>query len=451
MQLILRHPLAALLAGGLVLRLLLADLAGFPTDVGYFKSWAQIIASIGPEDFYDSGGFHDYAPGYMWVLWLFGDLDEIFQFSAGQWDYLLKLPPILADLASAYLLYQLLAGRTVVRPFGAVAIYLLLPPVLLLGAIWGQVDSFLAFFILLTIYFLDRERPVAAALAYTVGFLVKPQAIAVLPFFVFWIVRDHGPAWGDVREKLRLPLPPRLWLRMIGASLVATFVVVFPFFPSLLVWRPFVDLVHQVREAAGTTKLATFFAYNFWELLGPDVSTHCDVSTCHDPTTGAVTVGPEFLGLTPYVWGLLLFALSAAAVIVLLRRARGLGFLALGTSLSILAFFCFMTRMHERYLFPFFLPFLVACVLLRSRALWAGFVALATVHFLNLYFVYTNAQGTDLHVQWLYDLVRDTDLAGTGLATSRLLAFVVVGTFVALLGVTYRLTRAVPARAAEGA
>jgi hypothetical protein len=80
--------------------------------------------------------------------------------------------------------------------------------------------------------------------------------------------------------------------------------------------------------------------------------------------------------------------------------------------------------------------------------LWAGFVVLATAHFLNLYFVYTNAEGTDLHVQWLYDLVRSTDLAGTGISTSRFLALVLVGSFLALLVAAYRLARAVPARAA---
>jgi len=431
-----------------VLRLLLANLTAFPSDIGYFKSWAHIIADVGPQDFYGTPGLHDYAPGYMWTLWLFGELDRVLHFSTGQFDYLLKLPSILADLGSAIVLYLILAGRTVARPYGAAALYLLLPPVLLIGAVWGQVDSILAFFILLTIYFLDREQPVAAALAYTVGFLVKPQAIAALPFFVFWVVRDQRPAWRDVRGRLRLPLPPRLWLVMIGVSLAATLLIAFPFFPSPFVWRPLVDVAQQIRHGAASIKLTNAFAYNFWELLGPGVKGLCDVSTCRDPTTGAVSVGPEFLGLTPYVWGLLLFAFSVAAIIVLLRHARGAGFLALGTSLSFLAFFTFMTRMHERYLFPFFLAFLVACVMLRSRALWGLFVVLTTVHFLNLYYVYTLPSETDLHVQRIHAWLGDDDALGTGVSTSRFLAFLVVGSFVALLGITYRLTRRVPAGAA---
>jgi dolichyl-phosphate-mannose-protein mannosyltransferase len=117
-----RHPLAAVLAGGLVLRLLLAALPGFPDDLQYFRRWGETIASGGPEDFYASKGLHNYPPGYMHVLWLLGDLDETFGFDRSQWDYLLKLPSILADLGSAYVLYLLLAGQTAGERLGAAAL-----------------------------------------------------------------------------------------------------------------------------------------------------------------------------------------------------------------------------------------------------------------------------------------------------------------------------------------
>ena len=418
-----------------MLRLLLAALPGFPTDIGFFRFWARQIASNGPEDFYAPGEFHDYAPGYMWVLWLFGDIDETVDFSEGQWEYLLKLPAILADLGSAYLLYLFLRGRTVAPPIGAAALYLVFPPTLLIGAVWGQVDSILAFFVFLTIYLLDRERPVEAALAFTTGFLVKPQAVAALPFILFWFIRDHPPAWKQIRENLRLPLPPRLWLTTIGSSLGAAVVIAFPFFPSLLLWRPLFDLFSQVKESTSEIiPINSFFAYNFWELL--DISGRCDQTACANAPPGT-----EFLGLTTRTWGFILFALTVVSVIVVLRNARGPGFLALGTSLSMLAFFVFMTRMHERYLFPFFLPFLAACVLLRSRVLWTAFAALATVNFLNMYFVYTNHPAEQLRAQRLYEWLADRQLWGTDLGTGQALAFIVVATVPALVFEAHRLAR----------
>lgn len=421
-----------------MLRLLLAGLPGFAPDLGLFRLWGETISSGGPEDFYASAGFHNYPPGYMHVLWVFGDLDETFGFSASQWEYLLKLPSILADLGSAYVLYLLLAGRTVVPPLGAAALYLLFPPTLLIGAIWGQVDSILAFFVLLAIYLLDRGRPVPAILAFTAAFLVKPQAIAALPFLVFWVVRDHPPSWRRFRANVRLPVPPKLWLRMIGGTLSVSLAVAFPFFPSLLLWRPIIDLVQQMKDAAAEFySVNSFFAWNFWELLG--IASRCDVSVCRDQTTGVVTQGTEFLGLTTRFWGLALFVISTTAVIVVLRKARGPAFLALGTSLCMLAFFVFMTRMHERYLFPVFLPFLPACILLRSRVLWTVFGALGVVHLLNLWLVYTLAEGSALHVGWLVEWLRDPELWVTGLSTSRVLALIVVGGLMAAVLEAYRL------------
>ena len=155
------------------------------------------------------------------------------------------------------------------------------------------------------------------------------------------------------------------------------------------------------------------------------------------------TPGTEFLGLTTRTWGSVLFVFTVVAVIVVLRNARGPGFLALGTSLSMLAFFVFMTRMHERNLFPFFLPFLAACVLLRSRVLWTAFVALATVNFLNMYFVYTNhPEEEPLRVQGLYEWLADRQLWGTDLGTGQVLAFIVVATVPVLVFEAHRLARA---------
>lgn len=428
-----RRPLAATLAGGLVLQLLLALLPGFPTDIGFFHFWADRIASNGPEDFYAPGEFHDYPPGYMWVLWLYGDLDETLGFSDGQFEYLLKLPSIAANVGSAYLLYKFLAGRTRVRPIGAAALWLIFPPLLLIGPVWGQVDGILAFFVLLTIYLLDRDRPVAAALALTVGFLVKPQAVAALPFLLFWFVRDHPPAWRQIRENRRLPLPPRLWLTSIASSLGAAVVLSFPFFPSLLLWRPLFDLVSHLREtAAEIVPINSFFAYNFWELL--DISPRCDTTFCEGAPAGS-----QYLGLTTRTWGFALYALALVAVIVVLRKARGPAFLALGTALSMLAFFVFTTRMHERYLFAFFLPFLAACVLLRSRVLWMAFAVLAVVNFLNMYFVYANHPELNYRGQGLYEWLSDRDLWGTGVATGQVLAFFVVAAGPTLVYTAHRL------------
>ncbi len=91
----------ALLVFAALLRTVIMPYGGFPTDIGTFKGWATALAERGPEAFYGSG-FADYLPGYLYVLWLIGWLNERLQFSPSTFEYVIKLPSVIADVASAY-------------------------------------------------------------------------------------------------------------------------------------------------------------------------------------------------------------------------------------------------------------------------------------------------------------------------------------------------------------
>jgi hypothetical protein len=242
----------------------------------------------------------------------------------------------------------------------------------------------------------------------------------------------------EVRPGLRLPLPPRLWYRIIAAALAVTFVVIFPFFPSLKLWQPFLDLIHQLYVATNVYKVNSFWAYNFWTLFGL-----MKEGGGFWPDTG-VDQGRharEFLLLDTRTWGFILFALTVAVIIYTLRKSRGTGFLALGTALCVLAFYTFVTRMHERYVFAFFLPFLAACVLIRSRALWAAFAGLGLLHFVNLYHVYVYYYPDELKVNSVYNWLAQGDFWGTGLETVQILSAAVLAGLALALAAGFRLAR----------
>jgi len=366
--------LVVLVAGG-VLRLLLATFPGFGIDVGTFQAWSQQMAAGGPWDFYDTDFFTDYAPGYLYVLWFIGELHEIFAFTSGQYEYVLKLPSIIADLASAYLLYRLLDSQRMELRIASALAYLLFPATLFIGAVWGQVDSLLALFLLLSVYFLGRRRPVAAGVAYVVGFMVKPQAIAALPFFAFWALRNY---------------PPKVWAQVIGVSALVALALTVPFF-GYKEW----ELYDQLRFSANVYPYASFHAYNFW-----------GVFRYNQPDN------VEYIGLTYQYWGIALYAVTTLFIIYSLREAKGMGALALGTGLCVVAFFMFITRMHERYLFPAFLPLLAACVMYNSRYLWTGFAMLAVVQMLNLYHAYAEFNDNHLRIDWVFDWLQDPNMLG---------------------------------------
>ena len=386
-------PIAIVLAVGLVVRLLAAVLPGFGVDLGTFQFWSTRLADQGPWNFYSEGFFSDWSPGYLYVLWFFGGLDSVFDLNGDQFWYLLKTPSIAADLASAYLLYRILEGQRDGIRLGAAALYLLHPVVLLVGPVWGQVDSILAFFLLLTVYYLAQGRTLVAAVVYTTGFLVKPQAVAALPVFAFWGLRDEVclvlPALSEAGSGLEraIAFARNLFVRVwpiVAASLAAAFVIVFPFFPS----NPF-GIFGELKDATEVYPYNSFYAYNFWGLtdwLKPDDLT--------------------FWGLTYRSWGIILFAAATLSTIWTFRDAKGPGLLALATALSVLAFYLFVTRMHERYLFPSLLLLLTAGAALKARPVWAVFAVLSVVQFFNVYYAYINfTEDNYLRVGWLFDWI----------------------------------------------
>jgi hypothetical protein len=398
--------IAPLMIAGLFVRLALALLPGFGVDIGTFTSWSNDLAVNNPWNFYRQDYFTDYAPGYMYVLWVIGEINQQAHFDSDQMEYVLKLPSIAADLGSAYLLYVVLAAQRQRVRLGAVAAYLFFPPSLLIGAVWGQVDSILSFFLLLSVYYIGTNHPVRGAVAYTVGFLVKPQAIAALPFLAFWILRDNiklNPKPGE-------EMIPRQVIMCIVIPLGVLLVLITPFF-KLEPWR-LLDVLYEATNVSNY-RVNSFWSYNFWNSGGLfHWGFRCDLaSACpKDPNAQDAT---SFLGVATRYWGIAMFGSAIAAILWTLRNARGMGFLALGTALSMLAFYMFLTRMHERYVFAAFLPFLLACALIHSRALWAVFIAASTVHFLNLYHVYTYYYPNELKWDQGYRWLADGDALGS--------------------------------------
>jgi Gpi18-like mannosyltransferase len=393
--------------------------------MGAFRAWSMRLADIGPWNFYSPTYFSDYAPGYLYVLWFIGELNERFNFSEAEFEYVLKLPAIAADLASAYILYLFLDGKRAGVRLGAAVLYLVLPPVLLLGAVWGQVDSFSSLFIMLSIYWIGNGKPVHGTAVYVAGFVFKPQIIAALPFLAFWIMKEHPPQLRGPAGGLSVSGIPRVWRQATVAGLGTLILLIWPFFPE----APW-NFIGHLRDAANVEnyRVTSFWAYNFWGMFGffrPDSET--------------------YLGITYQVWGVTLYAVSTLVVLVTFRDARDKGALALGVALSLLVFYLFMTRMHERYLFPALLPLLAACVIYRSYLLWGVFSVLAVVHFLNLYHVYVYYQALDgntqLHWDWLYSIFEQSSFLRSGLESSRALSVPMFLSFPLLLLAAYLLDR----------
>ena len=166
-----------ILALGLALRLIIAYLlpgSGFEVDLQAFRFWAHNLATEGLHGFYERDFFHDYTPGYLYVLWLVGLAAQAMESGVGD---LIKIPPILADLAIGWLVWSMvreLGGRDRLA-LAAAAVAVFNPISWFDSVVWGQVDAFGVVFLLLALRELWRDHPERAAIFTVIAAIIKPQ------------------------------------------------------------------------------------------------------------------------------------------------------------------------------------------------------------------------------------------------------------------------------------
>jgi dolichyl-phosphate-mannose-protein mannosyltransferase len=392
---------------GLALRLLLAYAllpnSGLISDLNLYADWAITMANVGPSDFYAKIGFSDYPPGYLYVLWLIGEIGKVIAFSTNvdvvtATTSLLKLPPILLDVCAAFMLYHIVRnwsadhsndGR---RALFASAIYLFNPVTWYDSAIWGQTDAAGACLMLLGFIALIRWPSEAAAAIAVLASLVKPQfGVVLVPIICIVLVKRHlithrtSPTSASTGPKsLFANNGP---VRLLSSAIVATALFYSLAAPFGLGFHSFLA---RMSDTAQGYPILSVNAYNPWALIGsgdtaplafyssnvlgfPATWSRDDIAL-FGPITGVM------IGTTLLILGFLI------GTVRLLWRADRWSIALVGAYLS-MCFFMLPTRVHERYLFSAFafMPLLAA---LDRKWLWAtGILALGS--FINLHGILT--------------------------------------------------------------
>jgi len=385
----------------------------FPIDMNDWIAWGEHVRSVGPGGFYTDKIFADYAPGYVYVMWLTAAIKHAFfeTSSVETYYFLYRLPPILFDLGTTWLIFftierklrqeletagaaaaEMRKGKKIKRAAEriakqvdarvvatlAAACYAFNPAIIFNSAVWGQVDASFTFLMFLSLVLLLDDRIEWATVAYVVAFLVKPQSISLAPLL-------------GVAALMRFPV-----VRLVKAALtgiVLAFILLFPFFGV----GGFPRLIALLSKSVETYPYTSMFMYNLWGVFGFWQS----------------DVTQTFAGLTLRSVGTLLYVAGVLAGAVLLfrqlRRTRD----DVYTLFFFATYFTFLpvmvlTRMHERYLHPA-LPFLLVFAFLSvaksfheqgktaARSLapymlstsFVVYVALTLLHTMNLYHVYT--------------------------------------------------------------
>jgi Gpi18-like mannosyltransferase len=425
-----------LLALGLAFRLIIAYLlpgSGFKVDIQAFQFWANNLADDGIYGFYAraadpaTGFFADYTPGYLYVLWLVGTVANLIGHGVGD---LIKIPPILGDLALAYLVWSMtleLGGSKRAARIGALLV-ILNPVTWFDSTIWGQVDSVGVVFLLLGLRELWRDRPERSAVFTMLAALIKPQLGILIPIVAIVVIRralwpsggfgiddEPGRTATDTRGSIGWERRVRGPIRIIttgAAGLLTAIAAASPFGLSIP------GLIAQIFKTAGGYPYLSVNAFNPWALLiqttadGRDQSVAltrtwlCDSTLLASPPTefrigpfvipelgspgSATDICPDgvMIGAFPAVLiGAALFVIVAVAVLWFVGRRPDRITTLVGLAALSLAFFVLPTRVHERYLFPLMaVGAILAAVSLRWRI---AYLLSAAATFSNLYVVLT--------------------------------------------------------------
>jgi dolichyl-phosphate-mannose-protein mannosyltransferase len=327
----------------------------FKSDFDCFKAWSSRMADIGPLRFYAKGYFCDYPPFALIILWPFGLLVKY----AGlynhefMYDLVLKTPPFLCDLGTAWLIYVILKKKGTALAAVSAVFYAFLPPVLYDSAYWGQVDSIYALMIVGVFYLLIGNRPVLSAVLLAAAFFTKTQTVAFIPVILCVYF---------VRYK------PRQILVSISTAVAFSFVIILPFY----IRHPVSDVFDFYFKQAGTYPYIAFNAGNFMSLVFGNTSLD---------TVKAMGFLP-----TRYI-GLFLFSASVAMCCYVYFRKKSEEAMAFAFFMSALCFFMFFPRMHERYLFAAF-PFLVLSAgMLKDKVLFYTGAVLSVSLMMNMHIV----------------------------------------------------------------
>lgn len=328
---------------GIFLRIAAASkLASFPYDFATFYAWSEGLVQYGFGQFYHSQQFIDYPPGYMYVLYLVGDIRHLFGFVQGSVGsaMLLKAPAIAADVAISFVLYRI--GREVGRNrlgIFVATLFILNPVVWLNSALWGQVDSVFTLILLLAIWQLSKQAYTKAGIWYAIAILIKPQALLFGPVFLFTPLRKQ---------------PLQAWFKMVLAGLLTFIVGIMPF---ALQHQP-LWIYNLYKSTLSSYAYYSVNAFNVPALLG---------GNWQPLNNAAVLFSTLTLGLIVIAAGLYAWQYR--------HTPKLEGYLALWVILSV---FLFAFKMHERYLFP-----AVALIPLvwiwTQHARWAVVLAFVTI------------------------------------------------------------------------
>ncbi len=325
---------------------------GHETDMSCFNAWSQMLKNNGLSEFYVSGEFTDYPPGYMYILYLLGFIKDIFGESTIFTYVILKLPAIISDVLLGLCAYKVCEkyGQEKLK-YLLFSFFVFNPVTILNSAVWGQVDSVFTLFVVLMLIALTRDKMIPSYLLFGIAIFIKPQALFYAPVLFYGIVDNvilKDFSWKKFNKNL------------IGGvcAIGVVFLLAIPFGIG--------NVFSQYIATLGSYNYATVNAYNLWAALGMNWS--------------PVNSGINFIS-----YGAIILIVIASGVLFFREKEKNRYFLTA-------AFICFSVfmlsvKMHERYAFPVLALLLCSYAISSKKEEMYFYLVISALQFVNMYHV----------------------------------------------------------------
>ncbi len=267
---------------------------------------------------------------------------------------LIKLPSILADFVIAWVIYRF--GVLWHRPRIALwvaFIYLFNPALWYNSAFWGQTDSLVAAFGLLSVLFLLEGRLFLSPLFLGLSFITKGSWLPIVPLYLFYWWKNYRPAWP------KLLIVPAVF-----------YLLALPFHPHLDLPFWFTRL-YLTRILPGETAWITVIAFNFWNLFFPASLT---------PVTTPI------LGLPALYWAWSAVAVFLVLILRYLWQDSAPHRFVYAVMLLFFAVFLFAPKMLQRYFYPVFPLLSLVLIFSRRKLYWFIYGLVSFCYLANLYY-----------------------------------------------------------------
>ncbi|QQG47733.1 MAG: glycosyltransferase family 39 protein [Candidatus Woesebacteria bacterium] len=323
---------------GFILRILLFNFGTLDLDYHTFLAWSNILVHNGFNNFYN--GWSDYLPGYLYILYFLGKIKTIVPLPE---LFIYKLPAILADLATGFLIYKIVKKlKSEKLALISSILYIANPAIIANSTLWGQVDSLTTLFTLASIS-LFPQNWLASSLILSVVASIKPQGALAAPIILFMMIK-------------------RKWsLKSISIYIIISLI----FF--ILLFVPFNNtnnligfIINRLNVTTGQYSYTSINAFNFWGLFG------------FWQQDSLVKAG---IGYSLIFFFYIIFAVK-------LWDKKGSEYIL--TSIIFTTSFLFFTRMHERHLLPALAPLLITASI--YPATFITYCLLSLGYIANLYY-----------------------------------------------------------------